>query len=419
MSTPPTTSPATQQVHTTPLSKGSGSRQSENASAGHSQLSYEPYLRHDIANAKQLSLDEFMDCILDRADWQHYAADKVENILNQPKFQSLLMDYPKTGGEKVYYHPFVALANYAVTKHQETGIALCRNDPIPVSGSYASRTPDVIIAHHKRIFFGDRISDDNCKRVGPKQCPFHWAELLSFVEFKLKQAPGMIDQPIFKWLIYASQKCNRQRGALPLHLVCTNHNVAHSDPTFSACSSGAGYKRLGSELVAESPTKTPRTSASVDEIHIQCASYALEMLSNGGMRTHVLGFLVRKDELYLLYFDRSIFIHSQPLQFIQRPAEFVAILKILDELSDQQWGFVPGFDPRAFDNNTGERLTRSKHVFLNEAFALSNGVRLKFEQILSRHHGLRSWNLRHPCIGHITPKGMDTVRRVENKLTGP
>jgi hypothetical protein len=123
---------------------------------------------------------------------------------------------------------------------------------------------------------------------------------------------------------------------------------------------------------------------------IQCASYALEMLSNGGLRTHVLGFLIIKDELSLLYFDRSIFICSESLRFTQNPCEFIAILLILDKLSDEGWGLVPGFSHAAnvLPNNGKAARERSKDIFSKQTLKLNNGCTVQFEKILSRHHGL-------------------------------
>jgi hypothetical protein len=49
---------------------------------------------------------------------------------------------------------------------------------------------------------------------------------------------------------------------------------------------------------------------------LQCASYALEMLSHGGLRSHVIGALVTDDTIQLLYFDRSIIIVLRSVNFL-------------------------------------------------------------------------------------------------------
>ncbi len=127
-------------------------------------------------------------------------------------------------------------------------------------------------------------------------------------------------------------------------------------------------------------------------VKVQCASYALEMLSNGGLRTHVISFLVMKDKLQLLYFDRSIFIISTSLNFRADPRKFITLLLILDELSDEQWGFVPGIRP-PFKVPSSElaRRTRSTDLFSGKPLSLHVGngsLKLELKEILSRHHGL-------------------------------
>jgi hypothetical protein len=188
MSTPPRTTSAALQ-HTTPLSKGSSSRVSENVS-GQTLQSLEPYLRHDVATEKKLSLNAFMTLILDSPDWmERVHSSETQDIAEDNKFKQLLKDYVDAGPGPDHYYPFVVLANYTLTKknkkHPDTN-AFYRNDPTIVSGSYASRKPDVIAANSEAIFNGTRISDDSCKNEGPKGYPFHWGELRSFVEFKLK-----------------------------------------------------------------------------------------------------------------------------------------------------------------------------------------------------------------------------------------
>ena len=114
------------------------------------------------------------------------------------------------------------------------------------------------------------------------------------------------------------------------------------------------------------------------------------MLSNGGLRTHVIGLLISKHVLQLLYFDRSIFIISQPLKFIEHTRDFVALLLVLEGLSHTEWGIVRGLDV-SFDvsrSSLSKPRLPSKDLFSKKSMKLSNGSVLRFEEILSRHHGL-------------------------------
>jgi hypothetical protein len=55
-------------------------------------------------------------------------------------------------------------------------------------------------------------------------------------------------------------------------------------------------------------------ATSADLSMLQCASYALEMLSHGGLHSHVISALVTDDTIRLLYYDRSIIIVSRPVE---------------------------------------------------------------------------------------------------------
>ncbi|PFH45993.1 hypothetical protein AMATHDRAFT_8386 [Amanita thiersii Skay4041] len=61
-----------------------------------------------------------------------------------------------------------------------------------------------------------------------------------------------------------------------------------------------------SELLTE--TVNLQISTTMDQDLIQCASYALEILSCGGIRSHVFGILVSGSIFELLYYDRSIHV---------------------------------------------------------------------------------------------------------------
>src|SRR5438477_11111372 len=58
------------------------------------------------------------------------------------------------------------------------------------------------------------------------------------------------------------------------------------------------------------------TQSHVPNLPVQCASYALEMMSNGGLRRCVIGASVTDEYITLQYYDHSIIIYSEPLNFV-------------------------------------------------------------------------------------------------------
>lgn len=58
---------------------------------------------------------------------------------------------------------------------------------------------------------------------------------------------------------------------------------------------------------------------------LQCASYALDILSYG-LWSHVISASVTDGTIQLLYYDRSIILRSESLNFLEDPSSFVAML---------------------------------------------------------------------------------------------
>jgi hypothetical protein len=95
-------------------------------------------------------------------------------------------------------------------------------------------------------------------------------------------------------------------------------------------------------------------AGSADLSMLQCASYALEMLSHGGLRSHVISALVTDDTIQLLYYDRSIIIVSRPVDFLEDPSRFVAMLQAIANLTLPQLGYADVV--KTFSNGFCERL---------------------------------------------------------------
>jgi hypothetical protein len=92
-------------------------------------------------------------------------------------------------------------------------------------------------------------------------------------------------------------------------------------------------------------------AASADLSMLQCASYALEMLSHCGLRSHVISALVTDDTIHLLYYNRSIIIVSRPVNFLEDPSRFVAMLHAIANLTLPQLGYADVVKPAPLLDN--------------------------------------------------------------------
>ncbi|THH28122.1 hypothetical protein EUX98_g6075 [Antrodiella citrinella] len=75
---------------------------------------------------------------------------------------------------------------------------------------------------------------------------------------------------------------------------------------------------------------------------VQCASYALELLSFGGWRSHVIGAaLIVDNGIRLIYYDHSAIVKSELLDWFRDPIKFISVIYGLTRLSREEWGFHP------------------------------------------------------------------------------
>lgn len=192
--TPPRTDETKPVPDVTPRARGSGSNQAFETHT--TQKEYKEYLVADLENCKTISFDEFLTVVfgLD-SNWRtNPEFKKFETIATSRKFTELLKQYPKsTRHETQRYHPFNVLANYIFDELaakapllKEEPVVFCRNDHIPIKGSHAKRIPDCVVVSKKASEPPNRKGWQNMAERGPEDVPFHWSEVLAFIEFKVK-----------------------------------------------------------------------------------------------------------------------------------------------------------------------------------------------------------------------------------------
>ncbi|KAK0231488.1 hypothetical protein IW262DRAFT_1427422 [Armillaria fumosa] len=92
-----------------------------------------------------------------------------------------------------------------------------------------------------------------------------------------------------------------------------------------------------------------------EKARIQCARYALHILSNAGLRSHALVTLIDRDRIQLSYYDRSAIIVSQAIDLANEDDEilFIAMLIGCHRLTPKQRGILHDIikDPYITDFN--------------------------------------------------------------------
>ncbi|KAK7453968.1 hypothetical protein VKT23_011480 [Stygiomarasmius scandens] len=78
-----------------------------------------------------------------------------------------------------------------------------------------------------------------------------------------------------------------------------------------------------------------------EDVQLQNAGYALEMLSSGLLRSHAIGMLVDTTEVQLGYFDHSVILLSAPFSVETHELHFIETMYHLRGLSSKARGIVP------------------------------------------------------------------------------
>jgi hypothetical protein len=122
---------------------------------------FDPYLKFDVANQKQVQLDPYLSAVLHLDDLSESDMEGLTRIANSDELQKLLVAYcAKMRDEIERYPPFAQLFNHVVTElvkarltGNEQGIVLCISHPVPIRGSRSERKPDTVLVKALAISF--------------------------------------------------------------------------------------------------------------------------------------------------------------------------------------------------------------------------------------------------------------------------
>ncbi|KAJ7025736.1 hypothetical protein C8F04DRAFT_1127406 [Mycena alexandri] len=389
--TPPPAAPLVLVEHTTPFKKGSGSNQ--NYASDHTQGDYEAYLKQDVAEEVIITVADFLEWILLAPPGWETELD-TQSIVGEDQFKTLLAKYVEVANketshrETTMYRPFIELANRCLIdlglrkkKPVDSDLIFCRNDPTIIRGSDAQRKPDVLNVL-MGIMKARKLNIDELLDKGPSE-PFYWPNVLAFWEFKRGKTKTTADVATV-----AKQPSSKSKTKTKAHAP-TRQSPRGSTQVNSAKSETSDARlEVTDPSSAQKPSGSDNNDQSVKTAspQIQCASYALEVLSNGGLRSHVISVLVSGKSLELLYYDRSIVVKSQPLDFTDDLSTFLAILHRFGSLNTAQWGYVPLVPiPRPLP--PGSTSTFSPSFYDGDELNLRD-MTLKLGVIVFRAHGI-------------------------------
>ncbi|KAH9004959.1 hypothetical protein EDB86DRAFT_2825332 [Lactarius hatsudake] len=268
--------------------------------------------------ASRVTFDQFLKDILHLApDWIKQNSSRISEVVCTRFFQTRVSRYRDANRETSRYPAFIELANYIMDelgRNPESNIHFCRNDPVRVGGSRADRKPDVVGVRDENLKMLGRSSVDNLMDSGPNEACFWWTELLFFFELKFLRRLSLEDPRAHSPMVTLTSKRAPPSHSTP-HKQTMSYKLA---PTMVTCSTSrslglsASGSKHGSNTSSSNASGSHRSKrrkasdATSTDPMLQCCSYALEILSHGGLRSHVIGALVTDNNIQLLYFDRDL-----------------------------------------------------------------------------------------------------------------
>ncbi|KAJ7215018.1 hypothetical protein GGX14DRAFT_696571 [Mycena pura] len=330
----------------------------------HTQEHYAPFLEEDVADEITVTVENFLLWIM---GGNRREEGELQGILDHPKFASVADYLPRPAHETG--HPFITLANWCLDQMGIGHMKFCRNDPQYILDSDGKQKPDVV-----------NVGVDTMSKTGPQEAPFYWRELLSFWEFKTHDIPEKKDEKVStsKGKTAPKPKSDVVPQGQPLRRSDRNLN-ASKDPQPDSDS-------------LEPPVAAKKLRKAI-EPKLQCASYALELLSNGGLGSHVIGVLVSFHSLELLYYDRSTVVKSEPLRFTkpENYTTFLAVLSAFGSLRKPQWGYpellnLPAHKLLPLPVDPPSQFWR--RMYWNRVLELKASWKLVLGDIIFRAHGV-------------------------------
>ncbi|KAF8522483.1 hypothetical protein BU17DRAFT_87118 [Hysterangium stoloniferum] len=347
-------------------------------------LNYYPYLREDLQNCATIELEEFLEIVLGfKIDAE--AGAKARKICDRTEFKKRMDKYCEVVADETgRYAPFVELVNYIFYQIGMEEIQLCRNDRTPLWGSYAAQK-------------------------GPGDVDaFHWGEALDFWEFKLvvKSYVEYLKSTAFK---SSCEKQARSNELIPAKTSSSNlqpknllvptrrstrpNTIKDTQKTDEAVEvyTSESQKKRSSSSNSEQTSKRAKTDSDIDNTDLQCASYALEMFSNGNLLNHIISSLITDFKIQLLYYDHALNARSQALDFITDRTKFVGMLIGYSRLDRRGRGLATEVTPEFISPLLeGDRLARRPftRLFVGQKIQLADRGTVTLQATIFRQHAL-------------------------------
>ncbi|KAF8991844.1 hypothetical protein BDQ17DRAFT_1370280 [Cyathus striatus] len=215
-----------------------------------------------------------------------------------------------------------------------SSMVFCRNGLSALWGSPAERKPSILGVHEKSLRIGTQARlRENQSQNGSSEDPFHWSELLIFLEVDATRElhVQIEDSP----QEHATRTTETNRNGFAPNSTINNDTYLSSE----ARETSSNYTSSTYASSERNEHDNAVFNAFSNKMQEKCASYAQELLSYGGLHRYVLGIFIHDEICQFLYYDRSAMIKSEPFYWLNDIQTFEKIIYSLARLDYGTLGF--------------------------------------------------------------------------------
>ncbi|KAG7088922.1 hypothetical protein E1B28_012866 [Marasmius oreades] len=289
----------------------------------------------DCNASKSISFEDFAIKILGiPVDWKNSWLTRLKPALELDEWSKYKEAWYKESHEKGLYEPFSQLCNKVIAtitggQDNMNSLVVYLHDEAFQIG-YARRPPDTAVTLWGwAVKVGGMIDDKKIFAVlsanlVKKPSKGESSEVASGVGSSSGSKKRALALTTFaQHSTQGSKTRKKQRNSKSSHTVVEPRSAA-----------SANEKRLVG--------KPPKDNNNPGHVRLQCAGYALEMLTSGRVRSHSFGMLVDGPNIQLQYYDRSMIVKTYGICLSDKDERqlFIAALYRFTQFTPVEWGIL-------------------------------------------------------------------------------
>ncbi|KAG7086896.1 hypothetical protein E1B28_002815 [Marasmius oreades] len=327
------------------------------------------HLVEDCNTAQLVSFEVFATQILGLPnDWKVKWSKQLRSALELAEWEDYKTAWYEETQEEGLYAPFSKLCNKVFAtitggqNHKNSLVMYNHSTGFQTTG-YTRRSPDTAVTlwgwaekaggkiDRNNVFVGFFDKQKGFKKIS-------WAQMRMFVEIKNTPIGKTLGTEfVSPYFVKKPSKAESSQASSSGVATSSGSKKRGRDPTAVGQTSGQGTQK---RQKSSKPTSAPVVSRTIpnseeriagslskdndspEHVRLQCAGYALELLTSGRIRSHSFGMLVDGPNVQLQYYDHSLIVKTHGIYLFDEKERqlFIAALYCFTQFNPVQWGVM-------------------------------------------------------------------------------